>query len=89
MLKELRAEPVTAAIPVVVRSAGATPGVVRERRLGGSGDHRLGLCAESGPSGHGARPPRAARGPVIAPDTFPLTWREGRIVMEARIRAVG
>ncbi len=36
VLKELRAEPVTAAIPVVVLSADATPGVVRRLLAGGA-----------------------------------------------------
>jgi len=36
VLKELRAEPVTAAIPVVVLSADATPGVIRRLLAGGA-----------------------------------------------------
>jgi signal transduction histidine kinase/ActR/RegA family two-component response regulator len=36
VLKELRAEPVTAAIPVVVLSADATPGVIRRLLVGGA-----------------------------------------------------
>jgi CheY-like chemotaxis protein len=36
VLKELRAEPVTAAIPVVILSADATPGVIRRLLAGGA-----------------------------------------------------